>query len=89
MFPEIVFISNIIILIIRTVWPIRSYRSKKTPYQPVHENGVVFYIYSPSQCKGGNRYLNQIEFNARLIIEKDSQVDYSIILSINRLILLL
>ena len=88
MFPEIVFI-HIIILIIRTVWPIRSYRSKKTPYQPVHENGVVFYIYSPSQCKGGNRYLNQIEFNARLIIEKDSQVDYSIILSINRLILLL
>ena len=77
MLPEIVFISNIIILIIRTVWPIRSYRSKKTPYQPVHENGVVFYIYSPSQCKGGNRYLNQIEFNARLIIEKDSQVDYS------------
>ena len=76
MFPEIVFI-HIIILIIRTVWPIRSYRSKKTPYQPVHENGVVFYIYSPSQCKGGNRYLNQIEFNARLIIEKDSQVDYS------------
>ena len=75
MLPEIVFISNIIILIIRTVWPIRSYRSKKTPYQPVHENGVVFYIYSPSQCKGGNRYLNQIEFNARLIIEKDSQVD--------------
>ena len=66
-----------IIMIIRTVWPIRSYRSKKTPYQPVHENGVVFYIYSPSQCKGGNRYLNQIEFNARLIIEKDSQVDYS------------
>ena len=88
MFPEIVFI-DIILLIIRTVWPIRSYRSKKTPYQPVHENGVVFYIYSPSQCKGGNRYLNQIEFNARLIIEKDSQVDYSIILSINRLILLL
>ena len=88
MLPEIVFI-HIIILIIRTVWPIRSYRSKKTPYQPVHENGVVFYIYSPSQCKGGNRYLNQIEFNARLIIEKDSQVDYSIILSINRLILLL
>ena len=78
MFPEIVFI-DIILLIIRTVWPIRSYRSKKTPYQPVHENGVVFYIYSPSQCKGGNRYLNQIEFNARLIIEKDSQVDYSII----------
>ena len=78
MLPEIVFISNIIILIIRTVWPIRSYRSKKTPYQPVHENGVVFYIYSPSQCKGGNRYLNQIEFNARLIIEKDSQV-YNII----------
>ena len=76
MLPEIVFI-HIIILIIRTVWPIRSYRSKKTPYQPVHENGVVFYIYSPSQCKGGNRYLNQIEFNARLIIEKDSQVDYS------------
>ena len=76
MFPEIVFI-DIILLIIRTVWPIRSYRSKKTPYQPVHENGVVFYIYSPSQCKGGNRYLNQIEFNARLIIEKDSQVDYS------------
>ena len=75
MFPEIVFISNITIVIIRTVWPIRSYRSKKTPYQPVHENGVVFYIYSPSQCKGGNRYLNQIEFNARLIIEKDSQVD--------------
>ena len=74
MFPEIVFISNIILLIIRTIWPIRSYRSKKTPYQPVHENGVVFYIYSPSQCKGGNRYLNQIEFNARLIIEKDSQV---------------
>ena len=88
MFPEIVFI-DIILLIIRTVWPIRSYRSKKTPYQPVHENGVVFYIYSPSQCKGGKRYLNQIEFNARLIIEKDSQVDYSIILSINRLILLL
>ena len=78
MLPEIVFISNIILLIIRTVWPIRSYRSKKTPYQPVHENGVVFYIYSPSQCKGGNRYLNQIEFNARLIIEKDSQVDYLI-----------
>ena len=75
MFSEIVFIYNIILLIIRTVWPIRSYRSKKTPYQPVHENGVVFYIYSPSQCKGGNRYLNQIEFNARLIIEKDSQVD--------------
>ena len=89
MFPEIVFIYITIIMIIRTVWPIRSYRSKKTPYQPVHENGVVFYIYSPSQCKGGNRYLNQIEFNARLIIEKDSQVDYSIILSINRLILLL
>ena len=74
MLPEIVFI-HIIILIIRTVWPIRSYRSKKTPYQPVHENGVVFYIYSPNQCKGSNRYLNQIEFNARLIIEKDSQVD--------------
>ena len=79
MLPGIVFISNIILLIIRTVWPIRSYRSKKTPYQPVHENGVVFYIYSPSQCKGGNRYLNQIEFNARLIIEKDSQVDYLIL----------
>ena len=78
MLPEIVFISNIIILIIRTVWPIRSYRSKKTPYQPVHENGVVFYIYSPNQCKGSNRYLNQIEFNARSIIEKDSQVDYLI-----------
>ena len=77
MFPEIVFISNIL-LIIRTVWPIRSYRSKKTPYQPVHENGVVFYIYSPNQCKGSNRYLNQIEFNARSIIEKDSQVDYLI-----------
>ena len=76
MFPEIVFIYNtIILLIIRTVWPIRSYRSKKTPYQPVHENGVVFYIYSPNRCKGSNRYLNQIEFNARLIIEKDSQVD--------------
>ena len=75
MLPEIVFISNIILLIIRTVWPIRSYRSKKTPYQPVHENGVVFYIYSPNQCKGSNRYLNEIEFNARLIIEKDSQVD--------------
>ena len=78
MLPEIVFIYITIIMIIRTVWPIRSYRSKKTPYQPVHENGVVFYIYSPSQCKGGNRYLNQIEFNARLIIEKDSQVDYLI-----------
>ena len=77
MFSEIVFIYNTILLIIRTVWPIRSYRSNKTPYQPVHENVVVFYIYSPSQCKGGNRYLNQIEFNARLIIEKDSQVDYS------------
>ena len=75
MFSEIVFISNIILLIIRTVWPIRSYRSKKTPYQPVHENGVVFYIYSPNRCKGNNRYLNQIEFNARSIIEKDSQVD--------------
>ena len=78
MFSEIVFISNIILLIIRTVWPIRSYRSKNTPYQPVHENGVVFYIYSPNQCKGSNRYLNQIEFNARSIIEKDSQVDYLI-----------
>ena len=78
MLPEIVFISNIILLIIRTVWPIRSYRSKKTPYQPVHENGVVFYIYSANRCKGSNRYLNQIEFNARLIIEKDSQVDYLI-----------
>ena len=77
MLPEIVFI-HILTMIIRTVWPIRSYRSKNTPYQPVHENGVVFYIYSPNQCKGSNRYLNEIEFNARSIIEKDSQVDYLI-----------
>ena len=78
MLPEIVFIDILTMIKYRTVWPIRSYRSKKTPYQPVHENGVVFYIYSPNRCKGSNRYLNQIEFNARSIIEKDSQVDYLI-----------
>ena len=42
--------------------------------QPVNKTGIVFYVYSKDGCEQGNRYMDQVERNAKAILEMEPSV---------------
>ena len=60
----------------RIVWPVRVLSSLTAPMlRPVKETGIVFYVYSKDGCEQGNRYMDQVERNAKAILEMEPNVD--------------
>ena len=43
-------------------------------FEPVMDAGIVFYTYYPNHCSGSNKYLQQAEYNAKVLKEMDPDV---------------
>ena len=56
------------------VWPMRILQNFSVPMiQPIGESGVVFHVYAAERCRH-NKYMSQVEYNAKLIKEAFSNV---------------
>ena len=53
------------------VWPMRVLSNHSVEMiEPIRENGIVYYVYTNVYCTGINRYMIQVENNAKAVKEK-------------------
>ena len=53
------------------VWPMRVLSNHPVEMiEPIRDNGIVYYVYTNGHCTGINRYMMQVESNAKAVKEK-------------------
>ena len=46
----------------------------ENPPLPILDDGIIFYVYSDTRCRDGDRYMNELELNLDAIKSKDNSV---------------